>query len=245
MADRSQRLTKRQQKLSERKSCSLYSLNIDLKPIEPITNNQKVAFRSNINKNHIFMLGSAGTGKTFLSVYFALQEILDHKTSTKKLIIIRSSQPTKNIGFLKGDEKQKMEVYEAPYRAIVNDLCGRDDAYEMLKIRGVIEFQSTSFLRGITFEDSIILFDEAQSALQIEWVSVLTRVGEGSRVLICGDTKQDDLTSERYKESTGIYSLIDVFDSMEDTELIEFTEEDIVRSGFVKSLIIAMNRLGI
>lgn len=242
MADKSQRLTKRQQRLSEKKTPSLYSLHMDLKEIQPITENQKLAFNYYNKENHMFLLGCAGTGKTYISVYLALKEIIDKRSSINRLIIVRTAQPTKNIGFLKGDTQQKIEVYEAPYRTIINDLFGRDDAYDILKLKKIIDFQPTSFLRGVTFDNAVILLDEVQSMSQIEWITVLTRVGNDSRVMICGDTKQDDLTSERFNEKTGIYSLIDVFSGMQSTKLIEFVEDDIVRSGFVKELIISMNR---
>jgi phosphate starvation-inducible PhoH-like protein len=252
MSDRSQRLTKRQRRLSERVNeprllayPTLANLHMELTDIGPITDNQIKAFQSYSNNEHMFLLGSAGTGKTFISIYLAMKEIEQRKTRRNKLIIIRTSQPTKNMGFLKGDEKQKMEVYEAPYRSIVNNLFNRDDAYDILKLKGIIDFQSTSFLRGVTFDDSIILLDEVQSMSKVEWITVLTRVGDKSRVIICGDTKQDDLTSERFNEQTGVYHLIDVFDSMPNTSLVTFTEDDIVRSGFVRDLIISMNKLGI
>lgn len=224
---------------------SIQQLNFDLKYITPKTPNQEKAFEAFNDGYNIFLHGCAGTGKTFISSYLALKEIEDRKNDFRKLVIIRAAQSSKDIGFLPGDEKRKLAVYEAAYKAICSELYGRDDAYEVLKQKGIIDFQSTSFLRGTTLDDAIILIDEVQNMSQQEWYTVLTRTGDNSRVVICGDTKQDDLTSERFKQQTGITSLIRVFEAMESTQLIHFEVEDIVRSGFVKDLVETSYRLGI
>lgn len=246
MVDRSsQKLTKRQQRLSEKSVSKLSSYNMILNKISPMTINQETVFKDYNEDKNIFLHGFPGTGKTFISMYLALKELNEKYSTKKKIIIIRSAQSTKNVGFLPGDMKRKMEIYEAPYKAICSELFDRGDAYEILKQKDIIEFESTSFLRGLTIDNSIIILDEVQNLTQIEWFTVLSRVGENSRILICGDTKQDDLTSERFKEVSGISTLIKVFDNMQDTSLVHFNENDIVRSGFVKSLIITMNNLGI
>lgn len=246
MSDRTQRLTKRQQRLSEKQStkCSIKSLNMELKSIGPITDNQVKTFQAYNRGDHIFCHGSPGTGKTFVSMFLALDEISERYSDKKKLVIIRSAQSSKDIGFLPGDEQRKLEVYERAYSAICSELYGRGDAYEILKQKGIIEFHSTSFLRGTTIDDAIIILDEVQNLRWQECFTVLSRVGENSRVLICGDTKQDDLTSERYKETSGISDVIKIFSEMRDTSLIEFGIDDIVRSGFVKEMLLTMHRLG-
>ena len=250
MADRSQRLTKRQQRLSEKgqnniRIPSVKQLNLELRYIQPITDHQVETFVSYDKGKNLFLHGCAGTGKTFISMYLALKEIETGRTKRNKLVLIRSAQSSKDIGFLPGDEKRKLEVYEAAYRAICADLYHRDDAYDILKQRGIIEFHSTSFLRGTTIDDAIILVDEVQNCRYVELRTVLTRTGDRSRVVLCGDTKQDDLTSERYKESSGLRDMMMVFSRMDHMSTIQFDVDDIVRSGFVRDFIIAENELGL
>jgi phosphate starvation-inducible protein PhoH len=248
MSAKAQRLTKRQQKLSEKgliKFPSIHQLHFDLTQIQPITDNQVKTFQAYDRGDNLFLHGCAGTGKTFISIYLALKEIENGRSRRRKLVIIRTAQSSKDIGFLPGSEKQKLEVYEAPYKAICAELYHRDDAYEILKQKGLIEFHSTSFLRGTTIDDAIILIDECQNQRYVELRTVLTRTGDKSRVILCGDTKQDDLTSERYKEASGLVDMMRVFDRMGDMTAIQFEIDDIVRSGFVRDFIIAENQLGL
>lgn len=249
MSEKAQRLTKRQQRLTEKGTMkqqqSLYKLHFELKYIQPITDNQVRTFQAYDRGDNLFLHGCAGTGKTFVSIYLALKEIEAGRSRRKKLVIIRSAQSSKDIGFLPGDEKRKLEVYEAPYRAICAELYHRDDAYEILKQKGIVEFHSTSFLRGTTIDDAIIVIDECQNTRYTELRTVLTRTGDHSRVILCGDTKQDDLTSERYKEASGLSDMMRVFNRMGDMTSIQFEIDDIVRSGFVRDFIIAENQLGL
>ena len=253
MVARSQRLTKRQQRLAEKghekaellKFPKMSQLNLQLKDIGPITDNQIKTFHAYEQGDNLFLHGCAGTGKTFISMYLALKEIERGKTKRHKLVIIRTAQSSKDIGFLPGSEKQKLEVYEAAYRAICSELYGRDDAYEILKQKGIIQFHGTSFLRGTTIDDAIILVDEVQNQRYVELRTVLTRTGDHSRVVLCGDTKQDDLTSDRYKESSGLSDMMKVFSRMTGMSTVEFDIDDIVRSGFVRDFIIAENQLGL
>ena len=249
MSEKAQRLTKRQQRLTEKGTMkqqqSLYKLHFELKFIQPITDNQVRTFQAYDRGDNLFLHGCAGTGKTFVSIYLALKEIEAGRSRRKKLVIIRSAQSSKDIGFLPGDEKRKLEVYEAPYRAICAELYHRDDAYEILKQKGIVEFHSTSFLRGTTIDDAIIVIDECQNTRYTELRTVLTRTGDHSRVILCGDTKQDDLTSERYKETSGLSDMMRVFNRMGDMTSIQFEIDDIVRSGFVRDFIIAENQLGL
>lgn len=249
MSEKAQRLTKRQQRLTEKGTMkqqqSLYKLHFELKYIQPITDNQVRTFQAYDRGDNLFLHGCAGTGKTFVSIYLALKEIEAGRSRRKKLVIIRSAQSSKDIGFLPGDEKRKLEVYEAPYRAICAELYHRDDAYEILKQKGIVEFHSTSFLRGTTIDDAIIVIDECQNTRYTELRTVLTRTGDHSRVILCGDTKQDDLTSERYKEASGLSDMMRVFNRMGDMTSIQFEIDDIVRSGFVRDFIIAENELGL
>lgn len=252
MVAKSQRLTKRQQRLAEKgyekqqgKLPTMGQLHLNLKDIGPITDNQITTFRAYDRGDNLFLHGCAGTGKTFISMYLALKEIETGRTRRHKLVIIRTAQASKDIGFLPGTEKQKLEVYEAAYKAICSELYNRDDAYEILKQKGIIEFHGTSFLRGTTIDDAIILIDECQNQRYVELRTVLTRTGDKSRVILCGDTKQDDLTSERYKESSGLSNMMRVFSRMNDMTAVQFEIDDIVRSGFVRDFIIAENELGL
>lgn len=248
MSAKAQRLTKRQQRLADKglmKFPSIQQLHFNLKHVQPITDNQITTFQAYDAGNNLFLHGCAGTGKTFISMYLALKEIENGRSRRRKLVIIRTAQSSKDIGFLPGDEKRKLEVYEAPYKAICAELYHRDDAYDILKQKGIVEFHSTSFLRGMTIDDAIILVDECQNLKHQEWFTVLTRTGDKSRVILCGDTKQDDLTSERYKEKSGIADLIRLFHAMNGTTLIHFEIDDIVRSGFVREMILTAQRLGI
>ena len=199
------KLSKRKQKQS-----NAQKFNLELKDILPITDNQVEAFEYYKEGYHMSLLGCAGTGKTFISMFLAFKEIFDSNSRKQKLIIVRTPQPCKNIGFLPGTEKQKIEAYEDGYKEICNELFGRGDAYEVLKQKGIIEFKGTSFLRSITLDDSVILVDEVQNQSYQEIRTVLTRPGERSKIIICGDTKQDDLTSARYSEETGIHNMSSV-----------------------------------
>lgn len=252
MVAKTQRLTKRQQRLAEKgtekqlmKFPTMGQLHLNLKDIGPITDNQIKTFHAYDKGDNLFLHGCAGTGKTFISMYLALKEVADKSSRRRKVVIIRTAQSSKDIGFLPGDEKRKLEVYEAAYRAICSELYHRDDAYDILKNKGIIEFHSTSFLRGTTIDDAVIIIDEAQNCRYQEIRTVLTRTGDHSRIVICGDTKQDDLTSERYKEISGLSNVMRVFRCMNHMTTVEFEINDIVRSGFVRDFIIAENQLGL
>ena len=227
-----------------RNSGTQVNTGLELKQNGPITDNQVKAFRYYENDNNLVLYGCAGTGKTFISLYLALKDVLDNRSQMKKVIIIKTAQPSKQIGHLPGTEKQKMEVYEMPYRVICSQLFGRDDAYEVLKQKGIIEFSGTSFLRGCTIDDAVIVVDEVQNQSYQELRTVVTRPGDHSKVIMCGDTKQDDLTSERYKEESGFRKALEVFNTMPSIKSIQFGIDDIVRSGFVREFIIAEHNLG-
>jgi len=219
--------------------------NFKLTSIHPLTKNQKCAFDENEKNKNILMIGTAGTGKTFLACLFALNNLFSSKA--KKIIIIRSSVTTRDQGFLPGTLQEKMALYEAPYRDIFSELCsGRRDVYDVLKKKDYLEFMSTSYLRGTTFDDSIIIVDEIQNCIDHEVNSILTRVGNRSRVLLCGDSKQDDLkTLGKKSQITGIDNIISVANVMKSFSTITFSVDDIVRSGFVKEYILARIQLNL
>lgn len=181
--------------------------------------------------------GAAGTGKTFIAVYKALEEMMDNRSSFEKVVIVRSVVPSREIGHLPGDEKEKTDVYLAPYKAICKDLFNTDQAYERLVEQKNIEFLITSFVRGITIDKAIIVVDECQNMNFQELSSIITRVGEGSRILFCGDFKQTDLNKKH--DQSGLKDFVQIINRMPSFRNIEFDVEDIVRSNLVKEFIVA------
>lgn len=202
--------------------------------IIPLTLNQRKTFQAFNSGKDLFLHGIAGTGKTFISIYLALKEI--ERKNFDKIIIYRSTVPSRDMGFLPGSLKEKTKVYEAPYHGICEKLYNRSDAYDILKQKKIIEFESTAFVRGITIEDSIVIIDESQNLNWMEIYSIMTRLGNNTRIVICGDYRQTDL----HKEQSGISKLTRVISRMNDTfSSIDFTIDDIVRSAKVKKFIIA------
>lgn len=207
----------------------------------PLTENQAKAFQAWKRNQHLMLLGSAGSGKTFLALNFAC-EAIERKQQTK-IIIIRSIVSARDPGALPGSLKEKSKVYEAPYAPIVEQLYDKRDAYDLLKSKQQIEFTTTSFLRGITFDDSVVIVDESQNMNFHELNTIMTRVGENTKLIFCGDTRQDDLTSERFKETSGLRQFAKIINRINEFTTITFTTDDIVRSDLVKKYIIAKEAL--
>lgn len=211
----------------------------DLKHIKPLTEGQRMMFESYFSGNTIIANGSAGTGKTFCSLYLALRDIFDKESQQKEIIIVRSSSSVKNQGFLPGSLSEKMAPFEDPYKDVCASLLGKSEAYETLKESGMLRFMSTSFVRGLTWDNAVILIDEAQGLNFHEMNSVITRIGKNSKLLICGDTKQDDLIYNK-NDVSGYPRALRAFEKMKEVDIINFTRDDIVRSKFVKSWICAV-----
>lgn len=205
--------------------------------IKPMTINQSRVFKEFYKGQHLLLHGYAGTGKSFLSLYLALHDALVIK-STKRVIIVRSAVPSRTQGFLPGTEAEKAAIYEMPYAAIVDDLFGKKaGSYNRLKDQKTIEFTTTSYLRGLTIDDAIIIIDEVQNMVDGEINTVMTRVGQNSRVIICGDFRQNDLMNKR--EESCIRTLMDTVRRMGSFSVIEMGHDDIVRSGLVREWILA------
>lgn len=214
--------------------------NFKLREIQAKTNNQSRTFDAFFNDKNLLLHGSAGTGKTFISLYLGLDSVLG-KSHYYEVNLIRSVVPTREVGHLPGDLDKKIEVYELPYKQIVNDLCGRGDAYEILKKKGKLNFISTSFVRGVTFDNSIIIVDEIQNLSFHELDSIMTRVGENCKIVFCGDFRQSDLRSTTEKQ--GLHNFMEILSGMKNFERINFNQNDIVRSKLVKDYIVCKENL--
>lgn len=215
-----------------------------LKKISPLTEAQKDVFEAFEEGYNLLICGSAGTGKTFISMYLALLDIIKGKASNSphKITIIRSTVSTRDVGFLPGTLKEKMSVYEDPYKGIFSELFGRGDAFEILKTKGIIEFCSTSYLRGTTINDTYIIVDEFQNMSFQEIDTVITRVGKNSKIIFCGDWKQNDLIQKK-NDISGLPKFVSIIEKLDEFDIIEFTTDDIVRSNLIKSYIIAKEQV--
>ena len=225
-------------------------INLDLmRDIDPLTENQKLLYNAYDGGKNIVAYGAAGTGKTFITLYNALQDVLDENTPYEKIYIVRSLVATREIGFLPGDHEDKSSLYQIPYKNMVKFMfeLPTDADFEMLygnlKTQGTISFWSTSFIRGTTLDKAIIIVDEFQNLNFHELDSIITRVGEDSKIMFCGDATQSDL--QKSNEKNGIVDFMKVLRIMPSMNIIEFGVEDIVRSGFVKEYILAKMELGL
>ena len=208
----------------------------NLRTISPLTTNQELTFKSYEQGSNLMLHGVAGTGKTFISMYLALREILSGNSPYEKIVVIRSVVPSRDMGFLPGSIKDKIKAYEEPYQEICDDLFSNGQGYNILKAKKLVEFTSTSFLRGMTFNNAIIIVDEFQNNSFGEINTVMTRVGENSKIIFCGDVRQSDL--KKNEEKDGIRHFIEITKRMGGFDHIEFNQSDIVRSGLVKQYLI-------
>jgi phosphate starvation-inducible protein PhoH and related proteins len=213
--------------------------NLILKDISPLTDNQAQFFENYKTDKSQLLLGYSGTGKTYMACYQAFKEIMKGG-DYKRVVIVRSAVPTRDIGFLKGDEAEKGAVYELPYFKVCSELFGRDDAYGILTKHDGIRFMLTSFIRGLTIDNSIVIVDEFQNMTAHEADSVLTRIGHNSKIVICGDILQRDFTSKKDKDIEKFLSVVEQMPSRFDFNY--FDENDIVRSGLVGDYIKAKHK---
>ena len=219
-----------------------------LNQIKPVTDSQKLVFDTWKQGQNQFLFGCAGTGKTFVSLYLALSEVLRNETPYDKVIMVRSLIPTREIGFLPGDEEDKAALYQVPYSNMMQFMFEQpneqafESLYNRIKAQGSYYFLSTSFLRGLTFDNSIIIVDECQNLNFHELDTIITRVGQDSKIVFCGDFSQTDLT--RTNERNGLMDFLQILQEMEEFNCVEFNIGDIVRSGFVRNYLIQKTKLG-
>ena len=217
--------------------------------IDPLTDNQSKLYDSFDEDKNIVAYGAAGTGKTFITFYNALMDVLDEHTPYEKIYIVRSLVATREIGFLPGTHEDKADIYQIPYKNMVKYMfqMATDADFEMLygnlKTQGTVSFWSTSFLRGTTLDKAIIIVDEFQNLNFHELDSIITRVGENCKIHFCGDAAQSDLV--KTNERNGILDFMKILAAMPEFESIEFGVDDIVRSGLVKSYILNKIALGL
>jgi predicted ribonuclease YlaK len=220
-----------------------------LLPVEPLTDNQRVMFEEYGKGQNIFAYGAAGTGKTFVALYLALRDVLDEDSPYDKVYIVRSLVATREIGFLPGTHEDKASLYQIPYKNMVKYMFEMpDDAsfemlYENLKAQETVSFWSTSFLRGTTLDNSIVIIDECQNLNFHELDSIMTRCGQDTKIMFCGDARQSDL--QKAQERTGILDFQKILENMKEFSMVEYGIEDIVRSGLVKSYLISKMNLGL
>ena len=217
--------------------------------VKPITDNQKIVFDEYGKGQNLFLHGAAGTGKTFISLYLALEQVLDPSTPYECVYLVRSAVPTREIGFLPGDEEDKTALYQIPYQNMVQFMFEQpsDQAftmlYDRLKAQGSIMFLTTSYLRGITLDNSIIIVDECQNLNFHELDTIMTRVGQDSKIIFSGDFFQSDLVKSADKD--GMPRFMDIIAEMEEFASVEFNIGDIVRSGLVRSYLISKTKKGV
>ena len=217
--------------------------------INPITENQDLFFKEWGKGNNLFSYGAAGTGKTFIALYLALKDVMNEESPYEKVYIVRSLVSTREIGFLPGTHEDKSELYQIPYKNMVRHMFEMPDdtsfdmLYDNLKHQETISFWSTSFLRGTTLDDAIVIVDECQNLNFHELDSIITRVGQDSKIVFCGDVNQSDL--QRTNERNGILDFQRILEGMDEFSMVEFGINDIVRSGLVKSYLISKMTLGL
>ena len=215
----------------------------DLVEFDTITDRQSFAAEQYRKGNSMVLAGAAGTGKTYLALALALEDVLDKSTEYDKVVIVRSIVPTRDIGFLPGDETEKKDAYTGPYRSICGELFNDGDAWRKLQAAGTVEFISTSFIRGTTISNAIVIVDEMQNLNFHELDSVITRVGQNCRYIMCGDYYQSDFTKEN--DRSGILKFLSIVEQLQQFSIVEFSWEDIVRSDFVRDYIMTKEAMKI
>lgn len=225
-----------------KKSNSLTVKLEELEPFTPITENQKKALEAWKEGYNLVLAGSAGTGKTFMAMNFAFKEILENPDVYRRVMVIRSLVPTRDAGHLPGTKEEKEDPYKSVYKNLCDEIFGYEGAYGKLVSTKKFHFETTSYIRGATFDQTVIIVDESQNLTFHELDSVITRVGKDCKIIFCGDHKQTDF---KYKdEKEGIIKFVDIVEQMRFFKVIQFGWHDIVRSDFVRDYIMTKEMLG-
>jgi phosphate starvation-inducible protein PhoH and related proteins len=218
--------------------------HFELRKISPLTVKQQKVFDAYENGKYLMLHGYPGTGKTFLCLYLGLKEILTAGSEAfDRIVVIRSVVPSREVGYLPGDIKEKIKIFEEPYKEICDYLFSQGNGYDILKQKGLIEFTTTSYLRGMTFDRTIVIVDEIQNMTFQELDTIMTRLGPDTRISFCGDYRQSDFQEDKDKE--GLMKFIRILEKIEAVEHIEFGVHEIVRSGIIKEYLIHKTELGI
>ena len=215
----------------------------DLIVVDPITNHQRDVFDAWKSGDNLALVGTAGTGKTFLGLYLALEQVMDKSTPYDKVRIIRSVVPTRDVGYLPGTLDEKLDAFTGPYRAAATHLFEDEKAYDKLVANGFVSFESTSYIRGVTYDNSIVLVDEMQNLNFHELDSVITRIGQCTKIIFCGDYYQSDFKNQKEKE--GVNQFLNILEQLRNFSVITFGWEDIVRSDFVRDYIMTKEWMGL
>ena len=219
---------------------------LNLKPIVALTENQERTFEAFYSGKNLLLHGFAGTGKTFLSLYLSLRELYSHDTIYHKLLLVRSAVPSRDLGFMPGSLEEKVELYETPYKAICYEITGNPKAYDSWKGLGLIEFVSTSYIRGTTLNNCIIIVDEIQNCDWGELSTIVTRLSRNCKIIFCGDFRQTDFRNYEVTSKKDVMDFMSVIKRMKnDFEVIEFGINDIVRNPLVKNFIILAEQMGL
>lgn len=239
------RFSRREQRLIEHGNLEMSEVLREkifkLKEVRPITENQKIIFDAFKKQNNFLLTGTAGTGKSFIACYLAITDVFKNPIIYNNVTIVRSIVSTRDPGHLPGDTEEKSAPYEAPYHSIFHEMSDIKDAYVNLKSKDLVRFMTTSFIRGITLMNTIVVIDEIQNMTASELHSIITRVGKNCRVILCGDIRQNDLMQNR--QLTGFSDFIKIIKEMGTFTCIEFNRDDIVRSQFVRDYIISRETL--
>lgn len=214
----------------------------DLLQFDPITLNQEKTYAAWDEGYNLVLTGTAGTGKTFTALYLALEDVLDKDTEFDKVVVVRSMVPTREMGYLPGDKEAKEEAFTTPYKSICCELFGDKTSYNKMVTAGQLQFESTSFIRGQTFDNCVIIVDEMQNLNFHELDSVITRVGRHSKIIFSGDYKQSDFKYD--DDKNGIIKFLQIVEQLKNFSIINFSWEDIVRSDFVRDYIMTKEMLG-
>lgn len=238
LTKKERRVLRQQQVLTKENEINTDKFKINFEPMGEL---QYEAYAHWLVGKNLLLHGYAGTGKTYIALAMAIKDVLENRF--KKVVVVRSAVPTRDVGFLPGTLKQKLEVYEMPYKQITNTLLNRGDGYDILSKKFMYEFVPTSYIRGTTLDNCVVIVDEINNMTFHELDSVITRLGNNTQLILCGDHRQSDL--QNHREMTGIKQFMNIVERLDSFERIEFGIKDIVRSKLVKDYIIEKYEQGI